>query len=94
LDVIVGVNKHGGDDQPIGMTAQQRQKHTYIIGKTGTGKTTLLTSAIYQDMVNGKGLAVLDPHGDMFQELLSAVPQHRRQDVVVFDPSDRRPELA
>ena len=89
LDVVVGVNTHGGDDQPIGMTAEQRQKHTYVIGKTGTGKTTLLTSAIYQDMVNGKGLAVLDPHGDMFQELLSVVPEHRRQDVVVFDPSDR-----
>ena len=89
LDVVVGVNTHGGDDQPIGMTAEQRQKHTYVIGKTGTGKTTLLTSAIYQDMVNSKGLAVLDPHGDMFQELLSVVPEHRRKDVVVFDPSDR-----
>ena len=63
--------------------------HTYVIGKTGTGKTTLLTSSIYQDMVSGKGIAVLDPHGDMFQELLSIVPEHRRNDVVVFDPSDR-----
>lgn len=89
LDVIVGVNKHGGDSQPIGMTLEQRQKHTYVIGKTGTGKTTLLTSSIYQDMVNGKGLAVLDPHGDMFQELLAIVPKHRRADVVIFDPSDR-----
>jgi hypothetical protein len=89
LDVIVGVNKHGGDFQEIGMTLAQRQKHTYVIGKTGTGKTTLLTSAIYQDMVNGKGLAVLDPHGDMFQELLSIVPKRRQKDVIVFDPSDR-----
>jgi hypothetical protein len=89
LDVIVGVNTHGGEVQPIGMTSEQRQKHTYVIGKTGMGKTTLLCSSIYQDMVNGKGLAVLDPHGDMFQELLAIVPEHRRQDVVVFDPSDR-----
>lgn len=89
LDVIVGVNKHGGDSQPIGMTLEQRQKHTYVMGKTGTGKTTLLTNSIYQDMVNGKGLAVLDPHGDMFQELLAIVPDHRRADVVIFDPSDR-----
>lgn len=89
LDVIVGVNQHGGDEQPIGMSLEQRQKHTYVIGKTGTGKTTLLTSSIYQDMVNGKGLAVLDPHGDMFQELLSLVPKHRQKDVIVFDPSDR-----
>jgi DNA helicase HerA-like ATPase len=61
----------------------------YIIGKTGTGKTTLLKNAIYQDMLNGKGLAVLDPHGDMFRELLQIIPENRLQDVVVFDPSDR-----
>lgn len=89
LDVIVGANAFGGEVQEIGMTLEQRQKHTYIIGKTGTGKTTLLKSSIYQDMFNGKGLAVLDPHGDMFRELLSIVPENRRKDVVVFDPSDR-----
>lgn len=89
LDVIVGANAFGGEVQEIGMTLEQRQKHTYIIGKTGTGKTTLLKSSIYQDMFNGKGLAVLDPHGDMFRELLSIVPEKRRKDVVVFDPSDR-----
>lgn len=89
LDVIVGANAFGGDVQEIGMTLDQRQKHTYIIGKTGTGKTTLLKSSIYQDMFNDKGLAVLDPHGDMFRELLSIVPENRRKDVVVFDPSDR-----
>lgn len=89
LDVIVGANAFGGEVQEIGMTLEQRQKHTYIIGKTGTGKTTLLKSSIYQDMLNGKGLAVLDPHGDMFRELLSIVPENRRKDVVVFDPSDR-----
>jgi len=89
FDVIVGTNSHGGEDSPIGMTLEQRQKHTYIIGKTGMGKTTLLLSSIYQDMVNGKGLAVFDPHGDMFQELLRIVPEHRQKDVVVFNPSDR-----
>lgn len=89
LDVIVGVNTHGGEKQPVGMTLEQRQKHTYVIGKTGTGKTTMLTSMIYQDMVSGKGLAVLDPHGDMFRELVAIVPEHRRDDVVVFDPHDR-----
>ena len=89
LDVIVGANAFGGAVQEIGVTLEQRQKHTYIIGKTGTGKTTLLKSSIYQDMLNGKGLAVLDPHGDMFRELLSIVPENRRKDVIVFDPSDR-----
>ncbi|MFO0862576.1 MAG: type IV secretion system DNA-binding domain-containing protein [Candidatus Saccharibacteria bacterium] len=89
LDVLIGENDHHGSVTPIGLTLKQRQKHTYIIGKTGTGKTTLLANSIYQDMVNGKGLAVLDPHGDMFQELLSLVPEHRQKDVIVFDPSDR-----
>lgn len=89
LDVIVGANVFGDDVQEIGMTLEQRQKHTYIIGKTGMGKTTLLKGSIYQDMLNGKGLAVLDPHGDMFRELLSIVPENRRKDVTVFDPSDR-----
>jgi len=90
LDVIVGINAYGGERLPIGMSLEQRQKHTYIIGKTGMGKTTLLTSSIHQDMVSGKGLAVLDPHGDMFRELLEIVPEHRRNDVVVFDPTDRQ----
>lgn len=89
LDVIVGINEHGGELQEVGMTLEQRQKHTYVIGKTGTGKTTLLKASIYQDMLSGKGLAVLDPHGDMFRELLAIVPESRRKDVVVFDPSDR-----
>ncbi len=90
LDVVVGTNTYGGEEVPIGMTLPQRQKHTYVIGKTGMGKTTLLKSSIYQDMVNDKGLAVLDPHGDMFRELLEIVPKHRRKDVVVFNPADRQ----
>jgi len=89
LDVIFGNNDYAGNNTPIGVTLEQRRKHMYIIGKTGTGKTTLLKSAIYQDMLNGKGLAVFDPHGDMFHELLEIIPENRMKDVVVFDPSDR-----
>ncbi|HUQ85773.1 MAG TPA: type IV secretory system conjugative DNA transfer family protein [Candidatus Limnocylindrales bacterium] len=89
FDVILGVNQYGGELSPIGITLTQRQKHMYVIGKTGTGKTTLLTSSIYQDMLNGKGLAVLDPHGDMIQELLRIIPENRKEDVIFFDPSDR-----
>ncbi len=89
FDITVGMNRFGGEDVPIGIPLEQRRKHLYVIGKTGMGKTTLLTSAIYQDMVNGKGLAVLDPHGDMLQELLRIIPENRRKDVILFDPSDR-----
>ena len=89
LDVIVGTNQYGGEHSPIGLTLEQRRKPTYIIGKTGTGKTTLLKQSIYQDMVSGKGLAVLDPHGDLFNELLEIIPKHRQKDVIVFNPADR-----
>ncbi len=89
LDVIVGENLFAGATVPIGIPLFERQKHMYVIGKTGTGKTTLLTSMIYQDILNGKGVAVFDPHGDMFQELLQIIPPERVGDVIVFDPSDR-----
>jgi hypothetical protein len=89
LDVVVGQNQFGGQTTPIGMTLEQRQKHTYIIGKTGTGKTTMLKNAIYQDMLSGKGLAVFDPHGDLFHELLEIIPEGRRKDIVIFNPADR-----
>jgi len=89
FDVVVGRNVHQEQSTDIGLTAKIRMKHMYLIGSTGTGKTTMLKRMIYQDMVNGKGLAVLDPHGDMFRELLEMVPEHRRKEVVVFDPSDR-----
>lgn len=89
FDVLIGINQYGGEIVPIGLTKEQRQKHTYVVGKTGTGKTTMLKNMIYQDMVNGKGLAVLDPHGDLIKELLSLIPKERIKDVIYLDPSDR-----
>jgi hypothetical protein len=89
FDVVVGHNVHQDERTNIGLSAEIRRKHMYVIGSTGTGKSTLLKGCIYQDMENGKGLAVLDPHGDMFHELLAIVPKHRHKDVVIFDPSDR-----
>ena len=89
FDVLIGSNQYGGEIVPIGLTKEQRQKHTYVVGKTGTGKTTMLKNMIYQDMVSGKGLAVLDPHGDLIKELLALIPKERIKDVIYFDPSDR-----
>ena len=89
LDVSLGVSAFGSEKVPLGMTLEQRRKHLYVIGKTGMGKTTMLTNAIYQDMLSGKGLAVLDPHGDMLRELLRIIPENRKEDIVLFDPSDR-----
>lgn len=78
----------------FGIKIDDRRRHMYIIGKTGTGKTTLLRNMIIQDMKNGEGLAVLDPHGDLFEFALENIPSDRIDDVVVFDPSDTNNPVA
>jgi len=88
LDVVLGANNYHNAITPIGLTADQRERHTYIIGGTGNGKTTLLEFAIIQDMQSGKGLAFIDPHGDAAEKLLRFVPKDRIKDVVYLNPAD------
>lgn len=88
FDVVVGVNKHHNSETLIGLTEQERERHQYVIGGTGSGKTTMLQYQIVQDMKNGKGVAVIDPHGDMAETLLRHVPPERIKDVVYFNPDD------
>ncbi len=88
LDVVLGVNKHQGEETPIGLTESERERHMYIIGGTGSGKTTMLKYQIVQDMRNGKGVAVVDPHGDLAEELLDFVPKERRKDLIYLNPDD------
>jgi DNA helicase HerA-like ATPase len=75
---------------PIELTLDERRQGTYIIGTTGTGKSTLLKNIVYQDMIQDRthGLCVLDPHGDLIDELLEMVPKDRVNDVILFDPMD------
>jgi hypothetical protein len=75
---------------PIKITLEERKQGTYVIGTTGTGKSTFLKNVIYQDMVNDRkhGLCVLDPHGDLIDDLLEVVPTERKDDVILFDPYD------
>jgi len=86
--IVVGQNVHRGISTPIGLTEAERERHVYIIGGTGNGKTTMLQYAIVQDMQHGKGVAVIDPHGDMAETLLRHVPADRVQDVIYFNPDD------
>jgi hypothetical protein len=88
LDVIIGMNRHHGEETLIGLTPQERERHMYIIGGTGNGKTTLLQYAILQDIQSGKGVAVIDPHGDMAETILHHIPKERTKDVVYFNPDD------
>ena len=74
--------------QPFGMTTEDRLRHLVIPGKTGQGKTELLKHMIYDDICKGRGLALLDPHGDLTDSLLRLIPPKRTNDVVLFDASD------
>lgn len=88
FDSIFAKNDYGNKITPIGLTLEERRRHMYVIGATGTGKTTLIQKMIYQDIKNHKGLAVLDPHGDLSEKLISIIPKSRLQDVVYFNPYD------
>jgi hypothetical protein len=84
----LGFDTQTGD--PVELTLEERKQGTYIIGTTGTGKSTLLKNIVYQDMVKDRthGLCVLDPHGDLIDELLLMVPEERKDDVILFNPMD------
>ncbi len=86
--LLLGINTYAGITNEVRLNAEQRVRHTYIIGTSGTGKSTLLFQMIKQDMENGQGLAVFDPHGDLIDKILGAIPEHRINDVVLIDPGD------
>ena len=85
---ILGENLHGGKTSTVSLSTDQRTRHTYLVGSTGTGKSHLLANLIIQDLRAGKGIGVLDPHGDLIDQILGYVPEERVDDVVLFDPSD------
>lgn len=85
---VLGENVHQGVKSVVGLSTRQRLSHMHIIGATGTGKSTLLLNLIAQDIEQGTGCAVIDPHGDLIEKILGYVPRKRMNDVVLFDPSD------
>jgi hypothetical protein len=86
--LLLGTNDHAGETVEVRLSAEQRTRHTHIIGASGTGKSTLLFNLIKQDIENGEGVAVLDPHGDLIDKILGIIPHERIDDVVLVDPSD------
>jgi len=84
----LGVNTHFGSTKTVTLAPSHRLRHMHLIGATGTGKSSLLLNLIAQDMAQGNGLAVLDPHGDLIDAIVSHVPDNRHADVVLVDPSD------
>src|SRR5436190_16484105 len=83
--VCIGAHHSGG---AVMLDPEERRRHLYIIGQTGTGKSTLLLNLIRQDLVAGEGLALLDPHGDLAEAVLAHVPRSRTNDLVYINPAD------
>mgnify|MGYP001613027162 CR=1 FL=1 len=86
--VILGRNVYRGEERVARMTDEDRRRHLYTIGQTGTGKSTLMKAMLRQDIENGKGLCLIDPHGEFAEFSLSVVPKNRIDDVIYFDPGD------
>lgn len=92
--LFIGKSTYRGVEKPIFLGDDDRRRHMYIIGKTGVGKSEFLKSMIIQDIQEGKGVAVIDPHGDLIDDVLLRVPPERAEDVILFDPSDTDRPLA
>lgn len=85
---LLGKTNFRSNQVLYGMRPDDRRRHAYIIGKTGMGKSTILENMIHSDILAGKGVAVIDPHGDLADAVLSFVPKSRTNDVILFDPAD------
>jgi len=86
--VMLGRNLFRGVTSVVRMTRNDRRRHLYVLGQTGTGKSTMMENMIYQDIVNGDGVAFIDPHGTAIEKILGTIPPERMDDVIVFDPAD------
>lgn len=86
--LLLGYNLFRGAKKPIRLALSDRQRHMYVVGQTGTGKSTFLENLALQDMLKGEGFAYVDPHGDTAEKLLAMVPRERTEDVIYFCPAD------
>jgi len=86
--VLLGHNLYRGVDTKIRIQREDRTRHMYIIGRTGTGKTELLKNMAIQDIRNGEGICIVDPHGDLVEDVLQYIPKERAEDVILFEPFD------
>ena len=94
FDLIFAQNVHGELKTLIGLTLEERRRHVYVIGATGTGKSTLLLHMVNSDIQQGNNLAVIDPHGDLVEKVMGIVPEKRLEDVVYFNPYDSSHPMA
>ncbi len=86
--LCLGDSVFRGQTRPVYLTDEDRRRHIYVVGQTGTGKSTLLNNLIIEDIARGRGIAVIDPHGELVEKALAFVPKERLDDVIYFDPGD------
>jgi len=86
--LFLGKSEYRGDVRNVYMDIKDRQRHMYIIGKTGTGKSEFLKEMIMQDIENGEGVCAIDPHGEFVEDILQLIPPERAEDIIYFNPSD------
>lgn len=86
--ILLGYNEYRGAKSEVRITESDRRRHMYVIGQTGVGKSNYLQEMAKKDAKSGKGFCFIDPHGDAIEDILTAIPKERAEDVIVFDPSD------
>jgi hypothetical protein len=86
--ILLGHNVYRGEKREIRIMRDDRTRHQYIIGKSGSGKSAFISFMARQDIANGEGICVIDPHGDLIEDILHYVPKERAKDVIVFNPAD------
>ena len=87
--ITLGKSVYRGVEKLVKFKREDRTKHQYIVGKSGSGKSVLLWNQAIQDIANGEGVCVIDPHGDLIEDIVACVPKERAKDVIVFEPGDK-----
>jgi hypothetical protein len=91
--VVLGLNTYQGSSNKLILNNQARARHVYITGATGSGKSTLMANLMLQDIKAGHGLSLIDPHGDLAEQLMSQIPKERQADLIYFDPTDAKSSI-
>jgi len=86
--VLIGLNEYRGQKKEVRIATDDRRRHTYVLGKTGVGKSVLIENMVLADIQAGRGVAIIDPHGDLAESILSKIPAERAEDVVYFNATD------
>ena len=90
----IGITNYRNTNKKFGIKDKDRMQHIYVIGKSGTGKSTLLKNMAISDIERGNGLCVIDPHGDLSKDILQYIPEHRKDDLIYFDATNTNNPIA